>query len=208
MDSPYKKVILVECGASMENYDGKLFGNTCFFNSLKAGLVQLDSSLESMKYSDFLALGGWNKGFQGNMVDTFVHALQIEQLARCLGYKISVFTEILPGITNSTIYSPFGIEGPEIRIIRLRGFAHFNLMLWHTDQKMIESDRKLAEEIEKKQREEDAEKIKQIREDLAIAKKEQEKYIQITKIRQEAENNKKMKQIQDDHDLAKLLECI
>jgi hypothetical protein len=201
MDSPYRKIILVESGASMQDHMGKLVGNSCFFNSLKAGLMNLDMTYSSLNYNDFLALGGWNKGFKGNMVDTMTHNDKIEKLCRNLGCKLSVFSEVIPGVTNSTIYVPFGIEGPEIRIIRLRGYAHFNLMLWHTDQQILESDRILAEELDKKLKEEQ----KQISLDEAFAKKEQEKYNKMIKIREFEDRHKQEK---EDFKLAKMIEML
>jgi hypothetical protein len=209
MDTPYKKVILVECGACMQDNIGKFIGNSCFFNSLKAGLIQLDASYSSLNYSDFLALGGWNKGFKGSMVDTISHASNIEQLSRNLGYKISIFTEIIPGVTNSTIYAPFGVEGIEIRIIRLRGFAHFNLMLWHTDQRMIEEDRRLAQELEKNMIEEEKARKKALSEqserDMLLAKFEQESYIKVTQRREEARKQALRKQEEEDSKLVKMM---
>ena len=191
METPYKRVSKVECGANMTSNNGRVYGNTCFFNSLKTGLIQFHAASASLNYSDFLAIGGWNDRFRGQMVDTESHAVNLHQLANNLGVKISVFTEILPGVTNSTIYAPFGTQGPEIRIIRLRGFAHFNLMLWHADQVMIEADCRLAMELEKNMlKEEEARRQalrKQVSDDEAMAKAEQEKYNKIAQQREDAQ---------------------
>jgi hypothetical protein len=209
MGTPYKRVSKVECGANMASNNSRVYGNTCFFNSLKTGLIQFHAASASLNYSDFLAIGGWNDSFQGQMVDTESHAVNLHQLANNLGVKISVFTEILPGVTNSTIYAPFGTQGPEIRIIRLRGFAHFNLMLWHADQVMIEADCRLAMELEKNMlKEEEARRQKQVSDDEAMAKAEQEKYNKIAQQREDARYQAMRKQVSDDEAMAKALSAM
>lgn len=209
MGTPYKRVSKVECGANMASNNGRVYGNTCFFNSLKTGIIQLNPTYNSLNYSDFLALGGWKDSFSGKMVDTESHAINLNQLANNLGVKISVFTEILPGVTNSTIYAPFGTQGPEIRIIRLRGFAHFNLMLWHADQVMIQADCRLAMELEKNMLKEEETRRqalrKQVSDDEAMAKAEQEKYNKISQQREEARRQAVLKQVSDDEAMAKAL---
>jgi hypothetical protein len=205
MLNPYKRTILVECGACMYDNNGNLIGNSCFFNSLKAGLMQYDTTYSTLNYSSFLSLGGFENSFKGKMVDTFDHSVQINQIAFNLGVKISVYTEIIPGITNSTIYAPFGIQGPEIRIIRLRGFAHFNLMLWHADQVLIKADKALAEEIDRKMQEEEKKRKTQLLEDAKLAKSIQEDYVRISKLREEEESRRRQKQIDEDRALAEQL---
>jgi hypothetical protein len=146
--NPYKRIRLVECGALMADHTGSLVGNACFFTSLRAGLEEIGHPLAGINYSDFLALGGWSRSFKGRMVDTYPHAANIECLALALGVKIGVYTEIIPGMTNSTIYAPFGGMGVQIRIIRLHGFSHFNLMKWSEIQNVTSEECRQAEEAE------------------------------------------------------------
>jgi hypothetical protein len=142
--NPYKRVNLVECGATMADHTGSLVGNTCFFNSLRAGLQQMGHPRAGINYSDFLALGGWSRSFAGHMVDTGLHDANIGRLASELGIKIGLYTELRPGVTNYTIRNMYGSAGPEICIIRLRGFSHFNLMKWVQDQAALDEERRRA----------------------------------------------------------------
>jgi hypothetical protein len=132
----------------MADHTGSLVGNTCFFNSLQAGLRQIGHPLANIHYNDFLTLGGWSHCFRGRMVDTYTHAAHIERLARALGVKIHVYSEIIPGVTNSTIYSPFGSQGAVIQICRCYNFQHFKHMSFGEVQNMQAEERRRAEEAE------------------------------------------------------------
>jgi hypothetical protein len=150
----YKYVNLVESGSTMEDPAGNRgpagnrVGNTCFFNCVQAGLSLHGSEHAARSFSDFLALGGWKRSFAGQMVDTDAHADNIERLAQSLGVKIHVYSEIIPGVTNSTIYSPFGSQGVVIRICRCYNFQHFKLMSFRDGQTMLDEQRRRAEEAE------------------------------------------------------------
>lgn len=175
--SNFKSVITIDCGSTMKDKKDKIVHNTCFFNSFKLGLLQLKPHLDVFDYSDFLNIGGWKQKFKGRMVDTYVHSEHIEKLARFFACKIGIYTEILPGITNSVIYNIYGVEGPEISIIKIKDSLHFNLMVWKQDQDLIEADRILAKEIfEQMQIEEqirveklEIERSKQMKQDLKLA---------------------------------------
>jgi hypothetical protein len=143
----YKSVITIDCGSTMKDKNDKTIRNTCFFNSFKLGILQLHSHFDVFNYTDFLNVGGWKQSFKGRMVDSYVHSEHIEKLARFFACKIGVYTEILPGITNSVVYNIYGVEGPEISIIKIKDNLHFNLMVWKEDQDLIETDRILAKEI-------------------------------------------------------------
>jgi hypothetical protein len=147
-ENPYKKVDLVECGSRMMDPTGKPVHNTCFFNSLQEELRLHGSEYAACSFSDFLALGGWKRSFAGQMVDTYAHAANIERLAQALGVKIHVYSEIIPGVTNSTIYSPFGSQGVTLRICRCYNFQHFKRMSFNKDQNMLAEQRRRAEEAE------------------------------------------------------------
>jgi hypothetical protein len=173
----YRNVITIDCGSTMKDKSDKVIHNTCFFNSFKLGILQLKPHFDIFDYTDFLNIGGWKQSFKGRMVDSYVHSEHIEKIARFFACKIGIYTEILPGITNSVVYNIYGVEGPEISIIKIKDNLHFNLMGWKEDQNIMESDKIFANQVfEQIQIEEQirieklkVERSKQMKHDLKLA---------------------------------------
>jgi len=112
-------VRVTECGSSM---DGHV--NTCFFNSLKYGLLS-SHPLKRATLAQFFELGGWPLARLGTMVDTDTDSNNIEMLASCLGIRIVMTNEVDTGVIAPEKVRVFGNSGTCVGIVRIQECMHF-----------------------------------------------------------------------------------
>jgi hypothetical protein len=112
-------VRVTECGSSM---DGRI--NTCFFNSLKHGLLATHP-LKSATLAQFFELGGWPLARLGTMVDTDTDSNNIEMLASCLGIRIVMTNEVDTGVIIPEKVRVFGSSGTCVGIVKIHECKHF-----------------------------------------------------------------------------------
>ena len=132
---PGRKISKIECGSCLPlsngvgKNKGPIFGNTCFFNSLLAGLRRLRHPAAEYSYETFLVLGEWPEEKRGKMVDTIDDETNLIILANALGVTIEVYSEISDDEV-SNVYEPFAPEGfcrtPTVNIVKLKDRLHFN----------------------------------------------------------------------------------
>ena len=123
------KIEKIECGSTMDGY-----GNTCFFNSLNEFLKGRNGILKS--YKELLEMGGWDfENKKGKMVDTQVDQDEIECLANSLKIRIAIYMEVEKGVVETESLNIFGRRDYPVgaRIVRLKGFAHFNALVGFVD---------------------------------------------------------------------------
>ena len=132
---PDRKISKIECGSCLPLYNGAgknkglIFGNTCFFNSLLAGVHRLRHPAADYSYETLLVLGEWPEEKRGKMVDTIDDETNLIILANALGVTIDVHSEISDDEV-SNVYEPFAPEGircaPTVNVVKLKGRRHFN----------------------------------------------------------------------------------
>ncbi len=122
MNSSYAYINKIECGSTMDD-----FGNTCFFNSLMKCLKN-EGKMYSYSYRGLLEFGAWNYDkMKGKMVDT-LDIQNIHTLAVSLNVRIAIYTEIMYNVVNVDSVIVLGRRGPVCRIVKVKGFNHFNMM--------------------------------------------------------------------------------
>lgn len=130
-----RKISKIECGSCLPSFNeldkgkGPIFGNTCFFNSLLAGLRRLQHPAATYSYEVLLTLGEWPKEKRGKMVDTIDDEHNLIILANALGVIIDIHSEINDDEVSS-VYEPFAPEGMRsastINVVKLKNRRHFN----------------------------------------------------------------------------------
>jgi hypothetical protein len=130
-----RKISKIECGSCLPLSDGEgkskgpIFGNTCFFNSLLAGLRRLRHPASDYSYETLLVLGEWPEEKRGKMVDTIDDEHNLIILANALGVIIDIHSEINEDEVSS-VYEPFAPEGirsaSTVNVVKLKNRSHFN----------------------------------------------------------------------------------
>lgn len=129
-------VIRIDAGSTMKDGNGRVYGNTCFFNCLQEGLLRIGhvAGIGSTKWSldNFIRAGDWDDSMKGQMVDTVDDEHHLLILANSLKVTINVHTEFAPGKV-SEIYETFVPErfrgAPPIEILKVYGRMHYNLLI-------------------------------------------------------------------------------
>ena len=130
-------------GSTMDGY-----GNTCFFNSLRAELESAGHPGAGLGYSDFLSLGGFELSFRGRMVDTYTHFSNLLDLANNLDVNIIVYNEDQKGIYEIGTVFRSSLKAPNVHIVKVHNRLHFEQFFpVGFDASVIEEAIKLASDI-------------------------------------------------------------
>jgi hypothetical protein len=112
-----------EYGATNQYY-GREYGNTCFFNSFLGEMKRIGFDLS---FNEVIFLGLWKSDKPGKMVDTINDEPNLEALAQTLGVRIEIYSEISPNKVNFEYDCTFGTRYETcIRIVKVLGSPHFN----------------------------------------------------------------------------------
>lgn len=105
--------------------------NACFFCSLKEGLKRFNHWGANLTYAKLFELGRFSETTWGQFVDTADDWENIQLLARNLNVRIVLYTEDSDNVVNlnaTTAFGPNSGEALSIRIVKVHGKNHFNLM--------------------------------------------------------------------------------